>query len=92
MGLYGLGVTGTSMKNRICGAFMALLLLCAGSVCQAAEPRRLHVVILPTENMIGLQVWESKYSSRTRRGSSRRGRSSHRRLSDQKEKEKLLKL
>ena len=46
MGLYGLGVTGTSMKNRICGAFMALLLLCAGSVCQAAEPRRLHVVIL----------------------------------------------
>ncbi len=49
------------MKNRVWGAFAALLLLCAGSVCQAAEPRRLHVVILPTENTTGLQVWESKY-------------------------------
>ena len=60
-GFYSWGVTGTSMKNRICGAFLVLLLLCAGSVCQAAEPRRLHVVILPTENTTGLQVWESKY-------------------------------
>lgn len=40
---------------------LALLLLCWGAVCTAAEQRRLHVVIFPTENTTALQVWESKY-------------------------------
>lgn len=48
-------------KNAILKACLAFLLLCAASVSRAAEPRRLHVVILPTENSTGLQVWESKY-------------------------------
>lgn len=50
------------MKNKtISRACLAFLLLCAASASWAAEQRRLHVVIFPTENSTGLQVWESKY-------------------------------
>ena len=50
------------MKNNIIlGACLTLFLLGVSSICPAAEQRRLHVVILPTENTTGLQVWESKY-------------------------------
>ena len=42
-------------------ALGALLLVCLIPFRLAAEPRRLSVVIFPTENSTGLEVWESKY-------------------------------
>lgn len=58
-----LGVTRKPMKKKgLLKSCLALsLFFSLFSVCMAAEPRRLHVVILPTENSTGMQVWESKF-------------------------------
>ena len=58
-----LGVTRKPMKKKgLLKSCLALsLFFSLVSVCMAAEPRRLHVVILPTENSTGMQVWESKF-------------------------------
>ncbi|MBQ7154259.1 MAG: hypothetical protein IJR85_01750 [Synergistaceae bacterium] len=46
------------MKRFVCAVF--LLLLFAGT-CSAGGQRRLSVVIFPTINSTGLEIWESKY-------------------------------
>lgn len=58
-----LGVTRKPMKKKgLLKSCLALsLFFSLVSVCMAAELRRLHVVILPTENSTGMQVWESKF-------------------------------
>ena len=40
---------------------LVVLLLCPLSACADQEPRRISVVIFPTLNSTGMEVWESKY-------------------------------
>lgn len=46
------------MKKFLC-TFLLVLSLCG--LCEAAGQRRLSVVIFPTINSTGLEIWESKY-------------------------------
>lgn len=45
------------MKKLLC----VVMLLCLFGVCEAEQQRRISVVIFPTINSTGLEVWESKY-------------------------------
>ena len=45
------------MRKFLC----LVLILCCACACEAAQQRRLSVVIFPTINSTGLEVWESKY-------------------------------
>lgn len=47
------------MMKRILCATLLLLLLCGS--CYAGGQRRLSIVIFPTINSTGLEIWESKY-------------------------------
>lgn len=44
-------------KKYLC----VLFLLCSFGIGEASQPRRLSVVIFPTINSTGMEVWESKY-------------------------------
>lgn len=53
----------TWKKMTVCIMVTGLLLpiLCGAMRAEAQEPRRLSVVLFPTENNTDLQVWQSKY-------------------------------
>ena len=49
------------MKNMKKLAYTLLLLAMLCGMCEAAGQRRLSIVIFPTINSTGLEIWESKY-------------------------------
>ncbi len=49
------------LKKSVSALAAGLLVLLLGLAAEAQEPRRLSVVLFPTENNTDLEVWQSKY-------------------------------